>query len=325
MSKKFEQLLDYLVNEEMDKANELFHEIVVEKSREIYENMIAQEAEEDDEEVDESAEEDDEELDEASDEDDEEVDESYEDEETDESYMDADETTLEIGGDAGDDMLDKTMDPMAGDMGGDMGGDMSGDMGGDMGGDMSSGEEQILDIVSQLRAEFADLVAKIDGEEGGDDMDMDMDSDAPDFGGDDDESDDTEEKPTDEDLMMGIAEGRRLREYKDKVSDGHGVEKKGKAEEGDGKAGPVSSAKGRPTTTASAHNILQNKTDPEHKAGVGGLLKKGGDFVKSGTHNVNGVKSGVKTLSKVPAGHGAEKKGSGEQAANTKSLLDKAQ
>jgi hypothetical protein len=46
MSTKFEQLLDFLVNEEMDKANELFHEIVVEKSREIYENLIAEEAEE---------------------------------------------------------------------------------------------------------------------------------------------------------------------------------------------------------------------------------------------------------------------------------------
>ena len=43
MSTKFEQLLDYLVNEETDKANELFHEIVVEKSREIYENLIAEE------------------------------------------------------------------------------------------------------------------------------------------------------------------------------------------------------------------------------------------------------------------------------------------
>ena len=46
MSTKFEQLLDLIVNEEMDKANELFHEIVVEKSRDIYENLIAEEAEE---------------------------------------------------------------------------------------------------------------------------------------------------------------------------------------------------------------------------------------------------------------------------------------
>ena len=48
MSTKFEQLLDFLVNEEHDKANELFHEIVVEKSREIYENLIAEEDAEED-------------------------------------------------------------------------------------------------------------------------------------------------------------------------------------------------------------------------------------------------------------------------------------
>ena len=50
MSSKFEQLLDYLVNEEHERANELFHEIVVEKSREIYENLIAEEESEEDEE-----------------------------------------------------------------------------------------------------------------------------------------------------------------------------------------------------------------------------------------------------------------------------------
>ena len=48
MSSKFEQLLDYLVNEETDKANELFHEIVVEKSRDIYESLIAEEETEED-------------------------------------------------------------------------------------------------------------------------------------------------------------------------------------------------------------------------------------------------------------------------------------
>ena len=40
MSNKFEQLLDYIINEEQDKAKELFHEIVVDKSREIYEGLI---------------------------------------------------------------------------------------------------------------------------------------------------------------------------------------------------------------------------------------------------------------------------------------------
>jgi hypothetical protein len=56
MSTKFEQLLDLLVNEEMDKANDLFHEIVVEKSRSIYENLIAEEETADD--MDESMEDD---------------------------------------------------------------------------------------------------------------------------------------------------------------------------------------------------------------------------------------------------------------------------
>ena len=36
---KFEQLLELLINEENDKAEQMFHEIVVEKSRDIYENL----------------------------------------------------------------------------------------------------------------------------------------------------------------------------------------------------------------------------------------------------------------------------------------------
>ena len=78
MTSKFEQLIEYVINDEEQKAKELFHDIVVEKSREIYENLM-QEEEED---LDEAAEE---ELDE-SEEDDEELDESF-------------------GGDASDDLI----------------------------------------------------------------------------------------------------------------------------------------------------------------------------------------------------------------------------
>lgn len=42
-SKKFEQLIDLIINEEEDKARELFHDIVVEKSREIYESIMDEE------------------------------------------------------------------------------------------------------------------------------------------------------------------------------------------------------------------------------------------------------------------------------------------
>jgi len=63
---KFEAMLELLVNEDKEGAEALFHEIVVEKSRDIYESLL------EDEEVDES----DDEVEEASDE---EVDESDED------------------------------------------------------------------------------------------------------------------------------------------------------------------------------------------------------------------------------------------------------
>lgn len=42
-NKKFEQLIDLIINEDEDKARALFHDIVVEKSREIYESMMMDE------------------------------------------------------------------------------------------------------------------------------------------------------------------------------------------------------------------------------------------------------------------------------------------
>ena len=43
---RFEQLIEYVINDEEQKAQELFHDIIVEKSRQIYENMMAEEQEE---------------------------------------------------------------------------------------------------------------------------------------------------------------------------------------------------------------------------------------------------------------------------------------
>ena len=41
---KFEQLIEYVINDETAKARELFHDIVVEKSRQIYEEMMDEES-----------------------------------------------------------------------------------------------------------------------------------------------------------------------------------------------------------------------------------------------------------------------------------------
>ena len=50
---KFEQLIEYVINDEEAKARELFHDIVVEKSRQIYENIMAEEAVEEAEDIEE--------------------------------------------------------------------------------------------------------------------------------------------------------------------------------------------------------------------------------------------------------------------------------
>lgn len=63
MSKdKFEQLIEYVINDDEQKARELFHQIVVEKSRTIYESLM-EEDDELEESVDEELDEDEEDLD----------------------------------------------------------------------------------------------------------------------------------------------------------------------------------------------------------------------------------------------------------------------
>ena len=46
MTSKFEQLIEFVINDEEQKAKELFHDIVVEKSREIYETLMDEAEEE---------------------------------------------------------------------------------------------------------------------------------------------------------------------------------------------------------------------------------------------------------------------------------------
>jgi hypothetical protein len=328
MSKKFEQLLDYLVNEEMDKANELFHEIVVEKSREIYENMIAEEAED---EPEESVEEEsyDEDAEESVDEDDESLEETYGMDEAD------DETSMSIGGDndPGDSLPADVQDP-------EMGDGMADDM--DDSEDVSSGEGQILDILAQLKSEFEEIVAKHGGD-GGEEMTAE-----PEFGSDseedepEDDDSDEEGEPEDDDTSKEEAMGQPMREYVENVGmnweKGNTMKSPGPVGSGTGdKAGqtavdsgksPVSSGKGKPTTGATAHNILGSKktdggantgTTPNGKTGgLAGSVK--GQFTGSGTHNVNNVKSGIKTLGKVAQNSkapGPVGSGTGDKAGQT--------
>jgi hypothetical protein len=111
----------------------------------------------------------------------------------------------------------------------------------------------------------------------------------------------------------------------------------------DGKRSVVSTAKNRPTTNASAHNILQggvgegSNTGTSPNGKTGGLVGNvKGKFTDGGIHNVDGVKSGVKTLkgqtgwpnnnkSAGPVGSGSGDKAGQTSVTGTKSILDKAQ
>ena len=272
---KFEQMLEHLINDESDKAKELFHQLVVEKSREIYENILAEDfneaKEEDDEEMDEQAEEDDEEqVDEAKDEED--------DEEMDESFGFAegdDEEGDDVGGDAGDDMID---DLEAGD---DEGGD---DMGGE--GDLEDRVMDLEDALDELKSEFEALMADENGDMGGDDM---GDMGGMDMGGDDD---------------MEL-EQSFIREYTEKVSP---------AKMGDNGANAKSVVAGKNDMGGSAKNLVQGGEESTSASTKGGLLNPSTKEENFGNVNVPGGKAGVKHLKKDGHGHGAEKKGAAEQA-----------
>ena len=205
---KFEQLIEYVINDEETKARELFHDIVVEKSRQIYEDLMAEEA---DEELEEAAE-----------------------DEIEEGMM---------GGDAADDLIDDVEMEEESDMnmegeGDDEEMDMSMDDGEEefsMGDDGDSGDEpatkddimNLEDKLDQLMAEFEDLMGSEDMGDG-DDF-------GPDEGGDAIEMDDTDE------MEPGMMEAVSLKAApKPVTSEEGGVNKKSTYAANSGQAGMAS-------------------------------------------------------------------------------------
>lgn len=151
---KFEQMLEHLVNDETDQAKELFHQLVVEKSRQIYEGILSEDFEE----------------------------ESKEDEEMEENFGMGEEEHNDdegdIGGDAGDDFVSDI------EADGDEGEEGEEHMDGE--GDVEDRVQDLEDALDDLRAEFEQLMAGEEGEEhmgggdmGGGDMEMDMPAEEP--------------------------------------------------------------------------------------------------------------------------------------------------
>ena len=282
---KFEQMLEYLVNEDQAKAKEMFHQIVVEKSREIYENLLAEEFKEDDD-VEEGMEKDDD-MEEAMDDD---VEEGMEDDDMEEAMDDETEESFNNTLEADDDGDMPDMDGT---------GDFEDDVKGSDPQEIVSDMGAAVDDLDALVAELEDAIAKFDGG-AGDEMDM---------GGEGDEMPKETYAFEDEQLM---------REY---------VEKVGETYKG-GKVAGTSEAAGTNTKSIVAKkNDMGGTTENIARGGEGGGNKTslpGHASAKTenlGNVNVPGGKAGVKHLKGVSAGHGAEKKGAGEDAQNKKSII----
>ena len=156
--KILEQMLEHLVNEEQDKAEELFHEYVVAKSREIYEDLIESEIEEEtkDEEVEEATKE------------------SDEDEAVEETTEETDEDAVEESTDEDEEVEENLEDLVAIEGDDEMGGDPTDELEAEL--DAEEGEEEgekdeaelfqdLEEIVDELQAKFDELKGHEEGEE----------------------------------------------------------------------------------------------------------------------------------------------------------------
>ena len=241
MTSKFEQLIEYVINDEEAKAKELFHDIVVEKSREIYENLMDEDAAE---------------LEEA-----EELDEESTHDEDDKAEKAGEKVTKDIEyDDKKDKKMDESMDEMMHDQD-----PIDAVEAEETGMDMAEGEgeEDLEDRVVDLEDKLDELMAEFEalmGDNGDDAVGDEM-------GGDDLEMDDTEtaefsngdEEESEEEVEIGMMEAVNLAKAPAPVtSEPAGTNTKGPIASNSGAKGAVASpvkmtgdtAEGRPAPKA---------------------------------------------------------------------------
>jgi len=278
MSKnQFEQLIEYVINDEDAKAKELFHQIVVSKSRQIYENLM-QEGEND--------------MGMTPDEVDTDMDESMGGSQTHElmNGIEAEETMHEA-----EDDEDEKFDDEAEEDGEDFTKDMEHDHD-EMSDDEAASKSDVMDLsdkLDELMAQFEDMM-------GGGDMgdDAGMDDDGMDDGMDDMAMDD------DEFETEGMMENISLKQVHPKVTT---------HEEGDGKAGPVAfnagqtGMEGRPVRAGKNegghHDTAAYKNTTKDLIGkVGNTPAQAKQDLKPATKPHLGQASGVNTRTPFPRG-----------------------
>ena len=280
---QFEAMLEALINEDQETAKEIFHNIVVAKSREIYEELLSEDFDvrEESEEEEESVEEGENPFAGAEEEEGE--------EEEGEEEGEEEESGDDVSGDATDDFI--------------------GDVEDDAEGEEADGEleDRVLDLedaLDELKAEFEELLSQEADEEGHDMAAIDAaDGETGDdeFGGD-----------------MGAGMGGEeefdelagLMEYVNKVNP---------PKHGDNGANTKSIVAGKNDMGGTTANIVKGGTSTTGGT-QGGLLKPSTQEDNAGNVNVPGNSKAPK-LNTVAAGHGAEKKGKGESADNKRSIV----
>lgn len=242
MTSKFEQLIEYVINDEEAKAKELFHDIVVEKSREIYENLMDEDAAE---------------LEEA-----EELDEESTHDEDEKAEKAGEKVTKDIEyDDKKDKKMDESMDEMMHDPdpidaveAEETGMDMAEAEGDE---DLEDRVVDLEDKLDELMAEFEALMGDngndaVGDEMGGDDLEMD-DTETAEF------SNGDEEESEEEEIEMGMMEAVNLAKAPAPVtSEPAGTNTKGPIASNSGAKGAVASpvkmtgdtAQGRPAPKA---------------------------------------------------------------------------
>ena len=203
---KYEQLIEHIINNDEAKARALFHDIVVEKSRDIYESLMDEEYAEEDIHS-----------------------QNPVDSMVDEITMDE----THIGEDEEDGEIEFDMDHEGED--GELGGELGGEFGDEeMGGEEGDLETKVMDLEAELealRAEFEELQSGEEGEDHGDEMDFGGDDEGSEEEGDEEEmyesseEDDDEEEEDDEEMTESVQRKAYpktavdlMREYVEKIS-----------------------------------------------------------------------------------------------------------
>ena len=306
---KFEQLIEYVINDEDAKARELFHDIVVEKSREIYENLMQEEEvidEESTQDEDEKAEKagrkvtkdieyDDkkDKMDESEELDEGELEEAMGGDESDNLMRDVEmEEESDINMEGEDEEEEVNVDMEMGDD--DMGDNHHADVGGD-----EELEDRVMDLEDKLEELMAEFEERM-GDEGGDDM-----GDGDDFemsaGGDAIEMDDTEEMMT-EMGMRPMEESVNLKAAPSPVtSEEGGVNKKSTVAANSGAKGAMAKPVHTGSEMGGSHDSAAYKNTTKDLIGkVGNTPAQGTQDPKPATKPQLGQAGGVNTKSPLP-------------------------